>query len=36
MVGIVYKRRVEKGREEKQNTPAGPRKLSLGSQDTAL
>lgn len=31
MVGVVYKRRVEEGREEKQNTPAGPRKLSLGS-----
>lgn len=31
MVGVVYKRRVEKGMEEKQNTPADPRKLFLGS-----
>lgn len=31
MVSVVYKRRVEKGMEEKQNTPADPRKLSLGS-----
>lgn len=31
MVGVVYKRRAEKGKGEKQNAPAGARKLSPGS-----
>lgn len=31
MAGVVYQRRAEKAREEKQNTPADVRKFSLGS-----
>lgn len=31
MVGVFYKRRAEKGREEKQSTPTCSGKLTLGS-----